>query len=147
MQVQINRDQAVTNNFKAVPADTYKVRVAKIEDKVNGNGKEYVNFTLEVLEGEYADKKIFHSLYSGDYFNQMLISILDAIGISSIGDTKELEGKVMSVKTEVEEYTWEGEDREKAVINPFKGFIKSAVQDVKAEEITEPKEAGDDVDF
>lgn len=60
-QLQKDVAAAANNEFKEVPAGTYRVKVDKMEPSVSKAGKPMVTIWFEILHGEFKKQKIFYN--------------------------------------------------------------------------------------
>jgi hypothetical protein len=93
-------------NFEPIPVGNYKVQVieSKIEDTKSGSGQMLV-LTLEILDGEYANRRIWDRLnirndnpQAQSIAQRALADLCLQIGVSQLRDTEELQFKPMTVK-------------------------------------------------
>lgn len=93
-------------NFEPIPVGVYKVQVieSKIEDTKSGSGQMLV-LTLEILDGEYANRRLWDRLniqnqnpQAQQIAQRALADLCLAIGITQLRDTDELQFKPLDVK-------------------------------------------------
>ncbi len=95
--------------MEVLPAGKYLCHITESEmkDTKTGNGQ-YLQLTLEVLEGEFATRKLWERLNlvnpnqtTVDIAQRTLSSICRAAGVMNVTDTEELHHKPMMVKVKI----------------------------------------------
>ena len=98
-----------STTFQPLPADWYKCVIAETEERVTSKGDgSYLQLSIEVIEGDYAGRKVFDRLNlknpnptAVEIAQRSLSSICRAIGVNSPKDSVELRDKPMMVKMSV----------------------------------------------
>ena len=103
--------------FELIPAGTYKVVVESEELKVASSGRDYIRFTLNVVDSE---RKILYDLYESTIRNKVIFAMARCFGLATVADTNDFVGKTGMIK--YTHTTYEGE--KKGEINPFRGFLQ-----------------------
>jgi len=57
-----NTEGISEGGFEPLPEGRYRLRIIKTEEKESKNGDPLVNVTLEVTEGKYENRKLFHNV-------------------------------------------------------------------------------------
>ena len=81
-KTSINVDFSDTESSAVLPESDYLLKVADVEVRTSENsGADYLSFTMEVAEGEFEGKKVYHncSLQPQALFN--LRNLLEALGL------------------------------------------------------------------
>lgn len=112
----IYRDNlAKADEFPLIPEGNYNVIVSKTDYTTKDSGRESIDLTLKVLDGQYANRNLFLSVVMAmpegkdaeseerrktalNIGEKTLHQILSFSGISAITDTDELLNKMFSVK-------------------------------------------------
>lgn len=93
-----------------IPAGWYNVRITETEQKPTkaGNGDWYLSLTCEIIDGQYANRKLFTNLNlrnsnptAQEIAYKQLSAICHAIGVMQVNDSQELHGKPLKVKVKV----------------------------------------------
>lgn len=59
-----SKDFEEKSDFDPIPAGTYRVSVANVEKRNSKNsGNDYIGMTLEIVDGELTERKIFNNLF------------------------------------------------------------------------------------
>lgn len=121
-------------DFDTIPAGEYVAVIEADERKTanSGNG-DYLALTLQIVDGKYAGRKIWHNLnlwnsneQAATISQRQLRSICDAVGIrTQLKDSGELHGKPMTIV--VRHRMWEGQPR--AEVKSFKTTTETEVDD------------------
>jgi hypothetical protein len=98
-----------STTFQPLPADWYKCVIAETEERVTSKGDgSYLQLSIEVIEGDYAGRKVFDRLNlknpnptAVEIAQRSLSSICRAISVNSPKDSAELCDKPMMVKMSV----------------------------------------------
>lgn len=95
-------------NGSRLPAGEYIVKITKAEVK-KGEKAQYINWTLEVISGEFKGKKVFHNTTLAPHALFSLRNLLTAIGVkvpkgSLSLKLKEYIGKILGIYVEDGEY-------------------------------------------
>lgn len=59
----IEKNDFNETEFQPLPAGTYLTKVVNVEKKTSQSGNDYVGMTMEVIDGEYASRKIYNNLH------------------------------------------------------------------------------------
>lgn len=98
----------VETGFKALPADSYRVRIAAVEQKTSQtSGQPYLKFQLEVSDGEYQGRKLFANASLQSHALFTLKAILEACGAGWEEDgidTEDILGREMLVEVNISDY-------------------------------------------
>lgn len=110
----ISLDFSSVQGYDPLPKGGYIVRIEKVEETTSQSGNAMLNMAFEVLEGEYASRKIFENYVLKENCLWKLQSLLAAVGVSTDGvvdldPQNELLGKVFIASVEVTQYN--GQDR------------------------------------
>ena len=95
--------------FEVVPAGWYNVRITESENKPTKDGSgNYLALTLTVIDGQYANRKLFERLNIGnksqvakDIAFQTLSAICHAVGVIQLTDSTMLHGIPLQAKVKV----------------------------------------------
>lgn len=96
-------------DFTPLPAGEYRAMVVASELKATkaGNGH-YLSLEIEVIEGEYANRKVFANLnldnpnqQAVDIAQRDLSAICHAVGVLHVEDSEQLHDKPMRIKVKV----------------------------------------------
>lgn len=96
---------ATENEFSNPPDGSYNVEIESEELKEDKNGDQYIALRLNIIDGEYVGRKIFHNLAlwsagkRGEIANDQLSNIAYYCGVNQVTDTAQLLGKPFQVKT------------------------------------------------
>ena len=103
----------VTDGFEPVPPDAYLLTVTAVEEKP-GKKFPYLNWTMEIVNGEYAGKKVFHMTTLSPDALFGLKAFLRAFAYDVDGEVsfepEELIGKEAWADLKIDKYLPEGED-------------------------------------
>lgn len=59
-----SKDFEEKSDFEPIPKDTYRISVANVEKrKPKDNDNYYIGMTLEIIDGELTERKIFNNLF------------------------------------------------------------------------------------
>ena len=103
-------EERTGGEFKLIPVDDYNFEIVAAEERIK-DGKKYINLQLIITDGEFKDRRVFHSLFLDGYSpkaNQiaaeMLKKICDANSVGSLEAWTDLEGMGFRARTKHEEY-------------------------------------------
>lgn len=89
-QIQKDIDAASKNQFKEVPAGTYRVSVDKMEPKVAKSGNPMCSIQFKILRGEFKNSRIFYNQVVhngiGIHNNNEFLKSLDVDCVNDMGD-------------------------------------------------------------
>jgi len=116
--------------FEPLPAGWYNVMITDSEMKQTKAGTGYyLQLTLQVLDGQYANRKLFERLNlvnpnptAQEIAQQTLSAICHATGVLQITDSVQLHNKPMAVKTTVKH------DEQYGDKNEIKGYKATEAQ-------------------
>lgn len=113
-----------------IPNGWYECELNDIVTKDNGEGKEYVEITYIVIEGQYAKRRVSERMYTAgvkpgaiEMTRKKLGTIIKFTGtvfnesLGLEGLYAELKGKLLDVNFVVNEYEFNGEKRTKNQVN------------------------------
>jgi len=118
MIIPIDLTTVEDKDFEPIPAGNYVVRVLEATEKSSAKGK-YIKLTLEVTEGEYAGRKLFHNLSELPQSLWNLKRFLDAAGVEYGEEgfaTEDIQGAELEVSVVQEPYN----DK---ITNKVKGYL------------------------
>jgi hypothetical protein len=121
--------------LSVLPAGTYDVAIITAEQRDNkGNDGQHLALVLEVQDGKYAGRKLFHnvnlwneSASAKEFAQGTLSAICHATGIMQLEDTDQLIGIPVSADVRVSEQKVFGKSN---VINSYRPLGKSGTSDV-----------------
>lgn len=58
----IYRDNLKNSSFDALPEGTYNTRITKTDYRISDKGRESIEFTCQIIDGEYRNRNIFASI-------------------------------------------------------------------------------------
>jgi hypothetical protein len=129
-----------SGGFNPLPAGSYLCVISKSEMKPTkaGNG-EYLSITLDVIEGQFAGRKIFDilnlvspSAQAMDIAQKTLSSICRAVGVLTPNDSAELHDRPLSVKVKIEESVQYGDK------NKVTGYSAASSASTQANTFSQP---------
>jgi hypothetical protein len=82
-----------TQNYEALPADTYTVRLLSVDPKESANGNPAWSWTYEVVEGDHKGRRLWDYTSLVDAALWRVKAVFDAFGTPPDTDTDELLGK------------------------------------------------------
>ena len=97
-----------SSSFDPIPAGWYKAIISNSEMKPTRNGGEYLSLTLQVIEGQYANRLVFARLNlknandkTVEIARKDLAAICRAVGVMSPQSSEELHDKPLMIKVKV----------------------------------------------
>jgi len=119
-------------NYTPIPVGDYRVIISRTDDKVTKKGGRMLSAGMEVIEGEYKGRWIWHN-FNYECANdiaqrigqQQLKAICDAIGKPKLNSPEELKNKPFNIHVKV-------------VKNEFKGELENAMSYVVKLKSTSP---------
>lgn len=94
--------------FDPIPDGWYNVQIVSSDMKDSSTGGQFLYLEMEVLDGQYAGRRIFDRLNlinanptAVEIAKQALASICEAFGMTGVGDSTELHNKPMQAKVRV----------------------------------------------
>jgi len=111
--------------FEPIPAGDYEVAIVSSEEKPTAqNDGSYIKLTIQVTEGEFKNRKLFHNLnlknksqQAVDISLSTLSAICRAVGKKTVDDSSELHDLPLIAKVSIEKRKDNGE-----LGNVVKGF-------------------------
>lgn len=116
----------VSSGFEKIEPGTYAARVEKVEQKTSQAGKPYLNWTFNLMGGEYDGRKAFYmTSLAPNALWKLKDTLIKAFGFSKDDlsgvfdlDTEELIGMEVALVIGEEEYQGEMRDRVLNVVDP-----------------------------
>ena len=103
-----NAEEIEPSSFDPIPAGWYKAIISNSEMKPTRNGGEYLSLTLQVIEGQYANRLVFARLNlknandkTVEIARKDLAAICRAVGVMSPQSSEELHDKPLMIKVKV----------------------------------------------
>ena len=59
----IEKNDFEETEFQPLPAGDYRVKVANVEKKISQSGNEYVAMVMEIIDGDYTNRKIYNNFH------------------------------------------------------------------------------------
>jgi len=105
-------DFPASDDYSAVPAGSYTAVIIASENKqTKSNNGSYLEFTLEIIEGQYKGRKVWDRLNlvnqnqtAVEIATRTLASICKAVAVTKPRDSAELHNKPMQVLLAVKSY-------------------------------------------
>lgn len=92
-------------SFEPIPDGWYSATVERVDEKVSNAGNTYLNFVLNIAEGDHAGRKMFDGFHlwhpsatTVQISQRRLSSLFKACGYSTLGDTDDLIGEEVQVR-------------------------------------------------
>lgn len=108
MPLRLDFSQVQGGDFEPIPEGDYLVEIEKVEHKHSQSGNEMLQMTFNVVEGEYAGRKVFDNYVLTQAALWKLKSLFVALGkdVSGIAEFEpdELIGNKFIATVSVEEY-------------------------------------------
>lgn len=92
LAAQVGR-QEVQVEYSPLPADTYTVRLMNVEPRESANGNPAWSWSYEVVEGEYAGRRLWDYTSLVEKALWRVKAIFDAFGVPPGTDTDDLLGR------------------------------------------------------
>lgn len=113
-------------DFTPIPDGEYRCRVAEVEETATQMGDDMWNVELEVVEGEYAGRRIFDRLVFSDSALKRVKLVCRELGIDVSGEVdlvpETIRGRDCIVTVVTEEYENRNGETKRANRVPFTGY-------------------------